>query len=117
MMYMIDAVIRPGALDDVMEKLHEVEIFGCTAVETKGFGRQRGHCERYRGGDLEVGFIPKIMLKICVSESFKDACVKAIQEGACNGNLGDGKIFVYKIESVVRIRTGERDHDALHDTP
>ena len=112
-MYMIDAVIRPSALDDVMEKLHEVEIFGCTAVETKGFGRQRGHCERYRGGDMEVGFIPKIMLKICVSGPFKDACVKAIQEAACNDTHGDGKIFVYKVEEVVRIRTGETGRDAL----
>ncbi len=112
-MYMIDAVIRPSALDDVMEKLHQAGIFGCTAIETKGFGKQRGHCERYRGGDMEVGFIPKIMLKICVSQDFKDACIKAIQDGACKGNTGDGKIFVYPVSQVIRIRTGETDHDAL----
>ena len=112
-MHMIEAVIKPSALDAVKAKLFEVGIVGCTASEVKGFGRQKGHTERYRGGRMDVGFVPKILLKVAVKGDDVDKAVGAICSAANTGNVGDGKVFVYGLQSVVRVRTGEKDNDAL----
>lgn len=112
-MHMIEAVIKPAALDAVKGKLFEVGIVGCTAVEVKGFGRQKGHTERYRGGRMDVGFVPKILLKVAVKSEDVDKAVSAIVSAANTGNVGDGKVFVYGLQSVTRVRTGEKDNDAL----
>ena len=112
-MHMIEAVIKPSALDAVKAKLAEVGVIGCTAVEVKGFGRQKGHTERYRGGRMDVGFVPKILLKVAVKSEDVDKAVSAICTAANTGNVGDGKIFVYGLQRVVRVRTGEKDNDAL----
>ena len=112
-MHMIEAVIKPSALEAVKAKLSEVGIVGCTASEVKGFGRQKGHTERYRGGRMDVGFVPKILLKVAVKSEDVDKAVGAITGAANTGNVGDGKVFVYGLQSVVRVRTGEKDNDAL----
>jgi nitrogen regulatory protein PII len=112
-MQMIEAVIKPHKLDAVKSALAELGILGVTAVECKGFGRQMGHTERYRGAKLDVGFVPKILLKICVNSEVTDRAVKAIIHSARTGEVGDGKIFVYPIQKVVRIRTGEHDESAI----
>jgi nitrogen regulatory protein PII len=110
---MIEAVIKPHKLDAVKGALAKLGILGVTAVECKGFGRQMGHTERYRGAKMDVGFVPKILLKIVVKAPETNAAVSAIVEAARTGEVGDGKIFVYPIAEVVRIRTGERDEKAL----
>jgi nitrogen regulatory protein PII len=112
-MQMIEAVIKPHKLDAVKTALAKLGVLGLTAVECKGFGRQMGHTERYRGAKMDVGFVPKILLKICVASATTDAAVAAIVEAARSGEVGDGKIFVYPISQVVRIRTGERDDAAV----
>lgn len=112
-MQMIEAVIKPGKLDAVKTALAQLGILGMTAVECKGFGRQLGHTERYRGGKMDVGFVPKILLKICVKSSDTAKAVEAIGAAARTGAVGDGKIFVYPIEQSVRIRTGESGEIAL----
>jgi len=112
-MQMIEAVIKPHKLDAVKTALAKLGILGVTAVECKGFGRQMGHTERYRGAKLDVGFVPKILLKICVRSDETDRAVKAIVEAARTGEVGDGKLFVYPIAKVVRIRTGDEDEKAL----
>ena len=112
-MQMIEAVIKPFRLDAVKAALARVGILGVTAMECKGFGRQMGHTERYRGAKLDVGFVPKILLKICVKDQETSKVVEAIMEAARTGEVGDGKIFVYPVAQVVRIRTGERDEQAL----
>lgn len=113
-MHMIEAVIRPSALDAVKDKLSKLGIYGCTALECKGFGKQKGHTERYRGGRMDVGFVPKIMLKIAVRSDDLDKAVEAIVGSArVNDNVGAGKVFVYGLDKVIRIRTGEKDNDAL----
>ena len=112
-MQMIEAVIKPHKLDAVKAALAELGILGVTAVECKGFGRQMGHTERYRGAKLDVGFVPKILLKICVTSEGADKAVKAITHAARTGEVGDGKIFVYPVQKVVRIRTGEHDESAI----
>ena len=112
-MQMIEAVIKPHKLDAVKGALAKLGILGVTAVECKGFGRQMGHTERYRGAKMDVGFVPKILLKIVVKAVETNAAVSAIVEAARTGEVGDGKIFVYPIAEVVRIRTGERDEKAL----
>jgi nitrogen regulatory protein PII len=112
-MQMIEAVIKPHKLDAVKSALAKLGILGVTAVECKGFGRQMGHTERYRGAKMDVGFVPKILLKIVVKAAETNAAVSAIVEAARTGEVGDGKIFVYPIAEVVRIRTGERDEKAL----
>jgi nitrogen regulatory protein P-II 2 len=112
-MQMIEAVIKPQKLDAVKNALARLGILGVTALECKGFGRQMGHTERYRGTRMDVGFVPKILLKICVKSSDLDAAVAAIAEAARTGEVGDGKIFVYPIAKAVRIRTGETDESAL----
>ena len=112
-MYMIETVIRPAALDRVKANLTALGILGCTAIECKGFGKQKGHTERYRGGRMDVGFVPKIQLKIAVREEDLDRAIDAITSGARTGKVGDGKLFVYGLQRVVRIRTGEKDNAAL----
>ncbi len=112
-MQMIEAVIKPHKLDAVKTALARVGILGVTAIECKGFGRQMGHTERYRGAKMDVGFVPKVLLKLCVRSDETDKAVKAIVEAARSGEVGDGKIFVYPIAQVVRIRTGETNEQAL----
>ena len=112
-MHMIEGIIKPSALDGVKEKLSELGVYGCTAVEVKGYGKQKGHTERYRGGRMAVGFVPTFMLKVAVKSDDVDKATDAIVNGARTGQVGDGKIFVYPLGSVIRVRTGERDHDAL----
>jgi nitrogen regulatory protein PII len=112
-MQMIEAVIKPHKIDAVKLALAKLGILGLTAVECKGFGRQMGHTERYRGAKMDVGFVPKILLKVCVKSEELDKAVTAIVEAARSGEVGDGKIFVHPISQVVRIRTGETDEQAL----
>ncbi len=112
-MYMIEAVIKPSSLDDVKSKLARVGILGMTALECKGFGKQKGRTERYRGGRMDVGFVPKVVLKVAVKSEDLDTALEAITAAARTGNVGDGKLFVYELSKVIRVRTGETDHDAL----
>ena len=112
-MNMIEAVIKPQKLDAVKSALAAIGILGATAVEVKGYGRQAGHTERYRGAKLDVGFVPKIQLKICCQSAETNRVVNTIIEAARTGEVGDGKIFVYPVEEVIRIRTGDRNEKAL----
>ena len=112
-MHMIEAIIKPSSIDGVKAKLSEIGVLGCTALECKGFGKQKGHTERYRGGRMDVGFLPKVLLKIAVKSEDLDKALEAINAAARTGNVGDGKIFVYELSKVCRIRTGETDNDAL----
>ena len=109
----IEAIIKPFKLDDVREALAEVGITGMTVSEVKGFGRQKGHTELYRGAEYMVDFLPKVKLEIVVTEDVADKCVETIIETSQTGKIGDGKIFVTDVERVVRIRTGEEDEDAI----
>lgn len=112
-MQMIEAVVKPNKLDSVKTALAKLGILGVTAIECKGFGRQMGHTERYRGAKMDVGFVPKVLLKICVKSEECDKAVAAIVEAARTGEVGDGKIFVYPVAQTIRIRTGEKDELAL----
>jgi nitrogen regulatory protein P-II 1 len=109
----IEAIIKPFKLDEVKEALHEVGVSGITVTEAKGFGRQKGHTELYRGAEYVVDFLPKVKLEVVVSDSLAERVVEAISAAAQTGRIGDGKVFVIPIESAVRIRTGERDDDAV----
>jgi nitrogen regulatory protein P-II 1 len=109
----IEAIIKPFKLNEVKEALHEVGIVGMTVTEVKGFGRQKGHTEIYRGSEYTVDFLPKVRLEIVLNESQVDAAVNAIISAARTGKIGDGKIFVTPIEDAVRIRTGERAEQAI----
>ncbi|CAM4009995.1 MULTISPECIES: nitrogen regulatory protein P-II [Vibrio] len=109
----IEAIIKPFKLDDVREALAEVGITGMTVSEVKGFGRQKGHTELYRGAEYMVDFLPKVKLEIVVSDDVAAQCIDKIVETAQTGKIGDGKIFVSDVERVVRIRTGEEDEDAI----
>ncbi len=109
----VEAIIKPFKLDEVKEALNEIGIQGITVSEVKGFGRQKGHTELYRGAEYVVDFIPKIKMEIIVSDDQVAQVVGAIEEAAKTGRIGDGKIFVTPIDEVVRIRTGERGEDAL----
>ncbi|OHB24646.1 MAG: transcriptional regulator [Desulfuromonadaceae bacterium GWC2_58_13] len=109
----VEAVIKPFKLDEVKEALNEVGIQGITVSEVKGFGRQKGHTELYRGAEYVVDFIPKIKMEIIVSDEMASKVVEVIAEAARTGRIGDGKIFVTTVDEVVRIRTGERGDDAL----
>ena len=109
----IEAVIKPFKLDDVREALSEIGITGMTVTEIKGFGRQKGHTELYRGAEYVVDFLPKVKLEIVVAADHVDACIEAITTAARTGKIGDGKIFVSPVERAVRIRTGEQDNEAL----
>ena len=112
-MKMVMAIIKPFKLDDVREALSEVGVTGVTVTEVKGFGRQKGHTELYRGAEYVVDFLPKIKLEVAVNSDQLERVVEAIQNAANTGKIGDGKIFVYDLEQVVRIRTGETGKDAL----
>jgi len=109
----VEAIIKPFKLDEVKEALNEIGVQGITVSEVKGFGRQKGHTELYRGAEYVVDFIPKIKLEIIVSEAILSRVVEAIEQSAKTGRIGDGKIFVTPVEAVVRIRTGETGEDAL----
>jgi len=109
----IEAIIKPFKLDDVREALSEIGVTGMTATEVKGFGRQKGHTELYRGAEYVVDFLPKVKIETIVADDQVDRCVEVITEAARTGKIGDGKIFVSTIEAAVRIRTGETDNDAL----
>lgn len=112
-MKMITAIIKPFKLDDVRHALHEVGVEGMTVIEVKGFGRQKGHTELYRGAEYVVDFLPKIKLEVAVSSDQVDRVIEAIISAANTGKIGDGKVFVTSLEQVVRIRTGETGRDAL----
>ena len=109
----IEAIIKPFKLDDVKDALHEIGINGLTVLEAKGFGRQKGHTELYRGAEYVVDFLPKVKLEVVVDDQLWERVVEAIANAAQTGRIGDGKIFVTPIEAAMRIRTGERDSDAL----
>ena len=112
-MKLVVAIIKPFKLDDVREALAEVGVQGITVTEVKGFGRQKGHTELYRGAEYVVDFLPKIKLEIAVADTQLERVIEAIQQSARTGKIGDGKIFVSQLDQVIRIRTGELDHDAL----
>ena len=112
-MKMVMAIVKPFKLDDVREALAEVGVQGITVTEVKGFGRQRGHTELYRGAEYVVDFLPKIKIEVAVTDELLERVVEAIRKSANSGKIGDGKIFVWPLEQVVRIRTGELDMDAL----
>jgi nitrogen regulatory protein P-II 2 len=112
-MKMITAVIKPFKLDDVREALSNIGVQGITVTEVKGFGRQKGHTELYRGAEYVVDFLPKIRLEIAVEDNMVDQIIETLGKSASTGKIGDGKIFVHNLEQVVRIRTGETGPDAL----
>jgi nitrogen regulatory protein P-II 1 len=109
----IEAIIKPFKLDDVREALADINVTGMTVTEVKGFGRQKGHTELYRGAEYMVDFLPKVKLDIVVADDQVDRCVEAIMKTAQTGRIGDGKIFVFNVERVIRIRTGEEDEEAI----
>jgi nitrogen regulatory protein P-II 1 len=109
----IEAIIKPFKLDEVKEALHEVGLQGITVTEAKGFGRQKGHTELYRGAEYVVDFLPKVKIELVVEDSLVDRALEAIQQAARTGRIGDGKIFVTPVEEVIRIRTGETGPDAV----
>ncbi|QIZ75508.1 P-II family nitrogen regulator [Ferrimonas lipolytica] len=109
----LEAVIKPFKLDDVREALGEIGISGMTVQEVKGFGRQKGHTELYRGAEYMVDFLPKVKIEVVISDDMLDQAIEAIVDTARTGKIGDGKIFVTEIERVIRIRTGEENDDAI----
>jgi nitrogen regulatory protein P-II 1 len=109
----VDAIIKPFKLDDVREALSAVGVTGMTATEVKGFGRQKGHTELYRGAEYVVDFLPKVKLELVVREDQVEACIEAISNAARTGKIGDGKIFVSPVEQVIRIRTAEEGEAAI----
>ena len=112
-MKIVSAIIKPFKLDDVREAMSEIGITGLTVYEVKGFGRQKGHTELYRGAEYVVDFLPKVKVEIVIAEQQLQSCIDAITDAARTGKIGDGKIFVTSVERVVRIRTGETDEDAV----
>ena len=109
----VEAIIKPFKLDEVKEALHEVGIKGITVTEAKGFGRQKGHTELYRGAEYVVDFLPKVKVEVVVPDKLADQAIEAIVKSAHTGKIGDGKIFVTTVEQVIRIRTGETDEAAV----
>ena len=109
----IEAIVKPFKLDEVKEALQEVGLQGITVTEAKGFGRQKGHTELYRGAEYVVDFLPKVKLEVVVEDAMAERVVEAIAQAAQTGRIGDGKIFVMPVETVLRIRTGERDEAAI----
>ena len=112
-MKLITAIIKPFKLDEVKEALHEVGLQGITVTEAKGFGRQKGHTELYRGAEYVVDFLPKVKIEIVLEDSLVERALEAIQQAARTGRIGDGKIFVSTVEEVIRIRTGEKGSEAI----
>jgi len=112
-MKLVVAIIKPFKLDEVRSALSEVGVQGMTVTEVKGFGRQKGHTELYRGAEYVVDFLPKVKLEVAVEASMLERVVEAISQSAMTGKVGDGKLFVYNIEQIIRIRTGEKDADAI----
>ena len=109
----IEAIIKPFKLDEIKEALQEIGLQGITVLEAKGFGRQKGHTELYRGAEYVVDFLPKVKIELVIADSELDAAVEAIQTVARTGQIGDGKIFIYDIDEAIRIRTGERGSEAI----
>ena len=109
----IEAIIKPFKLDEVKEALHEIGLQGITVLEAKGFGRQKGHTELYRGAEYVVDFLPKVKIDIVVDDGMLERAVEAIQQAALTGRIGDGKIFITPVEEAIRVRTGERGDDAI----
>lgn len=109
----IEAIIKPFKLDEVKEALHNLGLAGMTVIEAKGFGRQKGHTELYRGAEYVVDFLPKVKIEIVMDDQLVERAIEAIQKAAETGRIGDGKIFISSVEEVVRIRTGERGSDAI----
>ena len=112
-MKLIQAIIKPFRLDDVRTALTEIGVQGLTVTESRGFGRQKGQTEIYRGAEYEITFLPKIRVDVAVTDDLAEKTVEAIREAAATGQIGDGKIFVFDMETAVRIRTGEKNNDAL----
>ena len=112
-MIKIDAIIKPFKLDAVKEKLNEIGVKGITVTEVKGYGRQKGHTELYRGAEYQVDFLPKVKLEIIVDQEVEDKVVDAIIQTAQTGKIGDGKIFITELKDVIRIRTGDRGKEAI----
>ncbi len=109
----IEAIIKPFKLDEVKDALNEIGIQGMTVTEVKGFGRQKGHIELYRGAEYDIAFIPKVKIEAVAPDSIIEKAISAIREKATTGKIGDGKIFVYSLEEVIRIRTGEHGETAI----
>jgi len=109
----IEAIIKPFKLDEVKEALHEIGLQGITVTEAKGFGRQKGHTELYRGAEYVVDFLPKVKIELVIEDDLVERAVEAIQQAAQTGRIGDGKIFISSVEEAIRIRTGERGQDAI----
>ena len=112
-MKLVTAIVKPHKLDEVRETLTSIGVEGLTVAEVRGFGRQKGHTEIYRGAEYEISFVPKVRVDVAVSDALTDQVVEAIAKTAQTGNIGDGKIFVTEIAKAVRIRTGETDDEAL----
>jgi nitrogen regulatory protein P-II 1 len=112
-MKLVTAIVKPFTLDDVRHAVEAVGVLGLTVTEVQGYGRQRGHTEVYRGAEYAVEFVPKVRVEVLVDEEFADRVVEAVIGAARTGKIGDGKVWVTPVEGLVRIRTGERDHDAL----
>ena len=109
----IEAIIKPFKLDEVKEALHEIGVKGLTVTEAKGFGRQKGHTELYRGAEYVVDFLPKVKIEVVIEDALMERALEAIQQAAHTGRIGDGKIFVYSVEEALRIRTGEKGAEAV----
>ncbi len=112
-MKLVTAIIKPFKLDDVRESLSEIGVQGITVTEVKGFGRQKGHTELYRGAEYVVDFLPKVKIEVAIDDAQLDRVIEAISKAANTGKIGDGKIFVVNLEQAIRIRTGETDTDAI----
>jgi nitrogen regulatory protein P-II 1 len=109
----IEAIIKPFKLDEVKEALHEVGLQGITVIEAKGFGRQKGHTELYRGAEYVVDFLPKVKIELVIPDDMLERAVEAIQQAAFTGRIGDGKIFISSVEEAIRVRTGEKGNEAI----
>ena len=109
----IEAIIKPFKLDEVKEALHEIGLQGITVIEAKGFGRQKGHTELYRGAEYVVDFLPKVKIELVIDDTLVEQAVEAIQQSAHTGRIGDGKIFITQVEEAIRVRTGERGSEAI----
>ncbi len=109
----IEAIIKPFKLDDVKDALNALGVQGMTVTEVKGFGRQKGHVELYRGAEYDIAFIPKVKIEVVIADSMADKVISTIEEKAKTGKIGDGKIFISKLEEIIRIRTGERGETAI----